>query len=216
MRAIRITGPQHMEVVDAPTPTVAEGQVLVRAERLSICGSDMRTYRHVAPEEEYPLAPGVPCHEIVGVVEESRGADVTPGQRVVALPPSQATTGGTYGGGTEYVVTDADRVIPVPEGMDPTTAVMCQPVGTVLFACQRLGSVMGKRVVVLGQGAIGLTFTHILASAGAKEVVGIDLLDERLRKATEQGATATVNPASEDVVGAVAELTGGRGRGRGG
>ncbi len=211
MRAIRITGPQHMEVVDAPTPTVAEGQVLVRAERLSICGSDMRTYRHVAPEEEYPLAPGVPCHEIVGVVEESRGADVTPGQRVVALPPSQATTGGTYGGGTEYVVTDADRVIPVPEGMDPTTAVMCQPVGTVLFACQRLGSVMGKRVVVLGQGAIGLTFTHILASAGAKEVVGIDLLDERLRKATEQGATATVNPTHEDVVGAVAELTGGRG-----
>ena len=78
MRAIRITGPQHMEVVDAPVPTLAEGQVLVRAERLSICGSDMRTYRHVAPEEEYPLAPGVPCHEIVGVVQESRSARCRP------------------------------------------------------------------------------------------------------------------------------------------
>ena len=114
MRAIRITGPQHMEVVDAPVPTLAEGQVLVRAERLSICGSDMRTYRHVAPEEEYPLAPGVPCHEIVGVVHESRSADVAPGRRVVALPPSAATTGGTYGGGVEYMVTDADRGHPRP------------------------------------------------------------------------------------------------------
>ena len=103
------------------------------------------------------------------------------------------------------------RVVPVPEGMDPTTAVMCQPVGTVLFACRRLGSVMGKRVAVLGQGAIGLTFTRLLASAGAKEIVGIDLLDERLAKAAEQGATATVNPMREDVVGAIAELTGGEG-----
>lgn len=211
MRAIRITGPQRMEVVDAPMPPLADGQVLVRAERLSICGSDMRTYRRVAPEEEYPLAPGVPCHEIVGVVQESRSPGVAPGLRVVALPSSHSTTGGIYGGGAEFVVTDADRVIPVPHGLDPTTAVMCQPVGTVLFACRRLGSVMGKRVAVLGQGAIGLTFTRLLASAGARELIAIDLLDERLAKAKEQGATVAVNPTREDPAAAVAELTGGLG-----
>ena len=40
-------------------------------QHLSVCGSDLRTYDRTLPEEEYPLAVGAPCHECVGVVEES-------------------------------------------------------------------------------------------------------------------------------------------------
>ena len=209
MKAMQVTGPKRLEMVEMPKPTPGEGQVLVRAERLSICGSDMRNFRHVHPEEAYPLPPGGPCHEIVGVVEESRASEVAQGLRVIALPAAGGT--GVYGGGSEYMVTDASRIIPLPENADPSKFIMCQPVGTVLFSCQRMGGVLGKRVVVLGQGAIGLSFTSLVARQGAREVVGIDLHDYRLAKARERGATATLNPLKEDVVGAVAKLTGGQG-----
>jgi L-iditol 2-dehydrogenase len=210
MKAVQIDRPKHLRMVEAPVPRPAEGQVLVRNLRLSICGSDMRSFRRVAPEESYPFAPGQPCHECLGVVEESRAPGVVPGQRVIALPlPIKGVA--DYGGGGEYLVTNASRLIPLPQNGDPTTFVMCQPVGTVLFSCQRMGSVLGKRVVILGQGAIGLTFTHLIARMGASQVVVVDPLDYRLAHARRQGATTTLNPLRDDVVAAVAELTEGQG-----
>ena len=118
---------------------------------------------------------------------------------------------GTYGGGAEYVVADPSRLIPLPADGAASDWIMCQPVGTVLYSCQRMGSVLGKRVVILGQGAIGLSFTHLLSRMGAAEVIAADLLDYRLEKSLQRGATRTVNPLREDLVAAVAELTGGKG-----
>lgn len=210
MKAIQLTGPKNIELVDMPKPTPSEGEVLVRAERLSICGSDMRAFRRVLPEEDYPLKPGGMCHEIVGIIEESREPSISPGLRVIALPSSESGSN-LSGGGSEYMVTSANRIIPLPDNADPSTFIMCQPVGTVLFACQRMGSVFGKSVVVLGQGAIGLSFTSLLSGQGAREIVGVDLHDYRLAKSNEQGATLTLNPLKEDVFGAVSDLTGGYG-----
>ena len=42
-------------------------------------------YDRTLPEEQYPLAPGAPCHENVGIVQESRDPSLKPGQRVIAL-----------------------------------------------------------------------------------------------------------------------------------
>ena len=84
---------------------------------------------------------------------------------------------------------------------------MCQPVGTVMYACQRIGSVLGKRVVILGQGAIGLAFTQWMAQQGARQVIVTDLLDYRLEAARQVGATHTINAAQEDVAAMVAEVT---------
>ena len=210
MKAIQIDSPKHLRIIDTPVPTLQEGQVLVRNQCISICGSDMRSFRKVAPEEAYPFSPGQPCHECVGVVEESRVPGVAPGQRVIALP-LPITGVADYGGGGEYLVTDASRLIPLPSDGEPSDWVMCQPVGTVLFSCQRMGSVLGKRVVILGQGAIGLSFTHVLSRMGASELIVADLLDYRLEKSLQRGATRTVNPLRDDLVAAVAELTGGQG-----
>lgn len=210
MKAIQIDRPKHLRIIETPAPTPAEGQVLVRNQCISICGSDMRSFRKVAPEELYPFSPGQPCHECVGVVVESRIPGVFPGQRVIALP-LPITGVADYGGGGEYLVTDASRLIPLPSYGEPSDWVMCQPVGTVLFSCQRMGSVLGKRVVVLGQGPIGLSFTHVLSRMGVAELIAVDPLEYRLEKARERGASRTVDPLHEDVVGVVAELTDGQG-----
>ena len=71
MRAIQIDSPKHLRMIDTPKPIPEEGQVLVRNQRISICGTDMRSFRKVAPEETYPFPSGQPCHECVGVVDIS-------------------------------------------------------------------------------------------------------------------------------------------------
>ncbi|MFQ5860858.1 MAG: zinc-binding dehydrogenase [Dehalococcoidia bacterium] len=203
MRAARLTGLRHFEFVEMEMPTLQDGQCLVRLERHSICGSDIRNvYGKLLPEESYPLLPGVPCHECAGTIVESRSDGLLPGQRVIVLPRE-------HNGLSEYVVESPSRIIPVPSEGDLGDWLTCQPSGTVLYACKRLGSVLGRRVVVLGQGGIGLSFTMILSRLGAREVIVADLLDERLARARELGATHTINLRREMGTEVVAEMMGG-------
>ncbi len=204
MRAGRISSPKRIEFVDVPMPSPKPGEVLVRMERVSICGSDLRVYDRVLPEEQYPVAPGRPCHECLGVVEESRSDAFKPGQRVIVFPSDSA-------GLKEYIAEPPSRLVAVPDWGDPSEWLMCQPVGTVLYGCQRLGSVMGQSVAVLGQGAIGLGFASLLSRLGAGQIITTDLLDYRLELSRKLGATHTINASREDVRAAVAEITHGQG-----
>ncbi len=202
MKAARVVGPRQFEILDIETPTPQEGEVLVRMEYASICGSDLINYNKVLPEEEYPLPIGRPCHETSGIVEESRDPSLKKGDRVVAL---------TYTGGLmEYVTIAADRCIKVPESVDPKLAVLCQPIGTVVYAVQKLGSVLGKKVVILGQGPIGLSFTEFMSKGGASQVIVSDIVEDRLKVGKAAfGATDTINASREDVIERVTELTDG-------
>ena len=127
------------------------------------------------------------------------------GQRVIVLP------GAGMGGLTEYLTSSPNRMIALPDHGDLTEWVMCQPAGTVLYSCQRMGSVLGKTVLIMGQGAIGLSFTMLTAMQGARQVIAVDLLDYRLQWSKEFGATHTINPGKENLAEAVRELTGGVG-----
>jgi threonine dehydrogenase-like Zn-dependent dehydrogenase len=206
MRAAQLVGPKRFEFMDVEMPTPKEGECLIKLERLSICGSDIRHgYGPVYPEEEYPLIMGQPCHECAGVVVESRTDDFREGQRVIVLPTADA------GGLVEYITSRPGRMIALPDHGDLTDWVMCQPSGTVLYSCQQMGSVLGKNVVIMGQGAIGLSFTMLTAKQGALKVIAVDPLDNRLELARELGATHTINPDRDNILEAVAELTRGAG-----
>jgi 2-desacetyl-2-hydroxyethyl bacteriochlorophyllide A dehydrogenase len=202
MKAARLVGPRQFEILDVETPSPKDGEVLVRMEYASICGSDLLNYNRVLPEEDYPLRIGLPCHETSGIVEDSRDDSLKKGDRVVAL---------TYTGGLmEYTTIAANRCIKVPESVAPTLAVLCQPIGTVVYAVQKLGSVLGKKVVILGQGPIGLSFTELISRAGATRVIVTDIVDPRLEVAKKAfGATDTINASREDVIQRVSDLTNG-------
>jgi threonine dehydrogenase-like Zn-dependent dehydrogenase len=199
MRAARIVSPREFEILEVDKPKPGPGEALVRMQHLSVCGSDLRTYDRALREEDYPLKIGVPCHECLGVVEESLDPSVVPGQWVVAL---------TYAGGlVEYAAVPASRCVPVPAASDPSLWVLCQPAGTVIYACQQIGSVLGQRVVILGQGPIGLMFTDLLARFGAAQIIVTDLHDYRLDAARRAGATHAINATREHVAEAVREIT---------
>ena len=206
MRAARIGSPKQFEILDVDVPELRSGECLIRMERWSICGSDIRNgYGPVLPEEHYPLRLGRPSHECAGTVIDSRSDKFKEGQRVIVIP----TVDGP-GGLVEYLAGDPGRMVALPSEGDLTEWVMCQPSGVVLYSCQQMGTILGKRILVLGQGGIGLSFTAICARAGARQVIAVDLLDNRLGFARRFGATHTINPAKEDLDGAVAEITGGR------
>jgi threonine dehydrogenase-like Zn-dependent dehydrogenase len=82
-----------------------------------------------------------------------------------------------FDGIAELVVTDGDGLAGYDAGLPATTAVMLQPLACVLYAVEQLGDVSGTSVAVIGQGPIGLLFSHVLKARGARRVTGIDPVD---------------------------------------
>ncbi|MCH7593094.1 MAG: zinc-binding dehydrogenase [Chloroflexi bacterium] len=210
MKAYQLTGPRRLEQIEAPDPEPADGQVLLKIQHVSICGSDTHlNFEPALPEERYPHAPGLPCHEIAGTIVESKNPDHPVGQRAIILPSFTPSAGMTSGGLAEYI--SADKIIPIPDYGSTADWVMCQPAGTALQASREWGISNDKTFAIIGQGAIGLSTTAIAHRMGARRVIAIDLEDYRLEKASELGAEVTLNADTDDVLEAVMELTGGEG-----
>ncbi len=207
MRAARISAPKTWEIMDVEAPTIDDSQCLIKLERWSVCGSDIRHgYGPLYPEEDYPMRVGGPCHECAGTIVESRSDQFREGQRVIVLPNQ-----GGHGGMVEYMASAPDRMVALPDEGDLSEWVMCQPSGTVLYSCQQMDTILGKRVLIFGQGSIGLSFTAITARSGARQVIAVDLEDYRLEYARRFGATHTLNPTRDNLDEAIDEITGGRG-----
>ncbi len=207
MKAARLVGPRQFEIIDAPVPAPEEGECLIRLEKLSVCGSDIRhEFSHIFPEEHYPGRLGVPGHECAGVVVESRCQEFQDGQRVIIYPGRGSRSGGLV----EYISATPNWMCALPDEGDLSEWVLCQPSGTVLYSVQQMGNLLGQDVVVVGQGVIGLSFTMLTAKLGAR-VIGIDPLDYRLDWSKRMGAMHTINPDQDRVMEAVEELTDGQG-----
>ena len=132
MKALQVVARGRAEFVDVPVPALRPGHVLVRARRLSLCGSDIRMLHH-SRENEYPFPPGTTGHEMVGVVEriDAPGSELRVGDTVIALSP-------THEAMAEYLLAPVERIIPLPTGMPIEQLLQAQQLGTVLYACQRL------------------------------------------------------------------------------
>jgi L-iditol 2-dehydrogenase len=126
--------------------------------------------------------------------------------RAFAQCPTNKLTGITAGfepaggGFAEYV-----RVMPfvlpgvvkIPRRNTFEEAAMFEPLNTVLKAVNRLNVLAGDRVLVAGQGPIGLMFTKLLKLRGV-QVLATDLLESRLALAKRFGAKWTVNASASD------------------
>lgn len=203
MRAIQVVAPGKIELVDLPKPAMERGKVLMRTALVSICGSDWPMVLGSHPEEEYPKDPGWPGHEIVGIIEESDAEGLQPGDAVLDV--------GYEGGFREYKLRDAAHLVPLPGDRPLQEMLMSQPLGVVIHGAARLPNVLGKNVVVIGQGAIGLFFTAVLAGQGARRLITLDLEENRLAVGRKMGATHSINTSQDDAMAAVNELTDGEG-----
>jgi threonine dehydrogenase-like Zn-dependent dehydrogenase len=150
---------------------------------------------------DFPNPVGWAGHENIGTIVASRCSDWEEGTLVLAQPHG-------YYGFAEYIVSRPPAIARLPQDApDPAALVVAQPLATVLRALTRTDDVIGKSCAVVGQGPMGLIFTHILRLMGASMVIATDVLDWRLEWSKRYGADHIIDASKKDVVKVVKELT---------
>ena len=206
MRAAQVIAPKKYAIVDTDDPDIADepaGSVVIKTGRTALCGSDMPVFANQAPLSRYPLAPGVSMHECIGVVAASKSGQFREGDAVLAIPRNKD-------GLAEYFVADDSATVALPDHEHKDHILLSQPLGTVISACRKLGSLLGRDTVVVGQGPMGLLIAHVLSNLGARSVIVTDVVDYRLAVSRVMRATHCINAAKEIVVDTVADITGGK------
>lgn len=218
-------------------PEVGAGEMLVRVEACGVCPTDIKKiHKGLLPP------PRIFGHETAGVVARvGRGVvRFREGDRVAlhhhvpcrdcfycregsyaqcARYKQNGTTAGfepAGGGFAEYVLARdwivEQGAIPVPDGVLAEEAAFVEPVNTCLKAVQKADVRPGQTVLVVGQGPIGLILMQLARLTGA-EVVTSDLLEDRLAKSGDLGASRALD-ARSDVAGELRRMTQGRGADR--
>ena len=204
MRAIQIVEPRKIAMLDdAPEPVPVEGEVLVRCSHVALCGSNMGQYtgKGLWGNIDFPNPVGWAGHENIGTIVASRCDDWQEGTLVLAQPHG-------YYGFAEYIISRPPAIARLPQDSpDPAALVVAQPLATVLRALSLTDDVIGKSCAVVGQGPMGLIFTHILRLMGASMVIATDVLDWRLEWSKRYGADHIIDASKKDVVKVVKELT---------
>lgn len=213
MLAAVMASRDRMEVRELPVPAIADGEVLVKMEVASICGSDVHVLFDGFCREDALGRPGYPGHEGVGEVVESRSPRFPPGTKVLTVPP------GWYGGCfAQYLRVKDQWILALPQQADARRYVMAQQLGTTIFGLRKFwpgGAAQpgeqGASATVIGCGSAGLFFLQQLRRRGFDKVVVCDLEPSRLERASALGAVRAVLAPGESVVEATLEETDGLG-----
>jgi len=209
-RSVWFTGPGVVELRDEVVSDPGPGEIRVRTIASAISqGTELKVLQgQIDPALDLDLSTlrgsyGFPIkfgYASVGRVIDT-GSDVAlaPGDLVFALHPHQ----------TEYVISEklATRI---PAGITPEAAVFLANLETAVNVVQDAHPRLGERVVVFGQGVVGLLVTQLLRLAGVGLVVAVDPLPRRRSLAEQVGADLTLAP-SEDLVERVRAITDGSG-----
>jgi succinate semialdehyde reductase (NADPH) len=119
----------------------------------------------------------------------------------------------SMGGLAEYCVVPDTDVFVLPDAIATAdAAVLGCSVFTSFGAVKNVARLaVGETVAVVAVGGIGLNIVQMAVGFGAKQIIAIDISDDKLRLATDLGATDVVNSRTIDPVERIRELTGGRG-----
>ncbi|WP_344811755.1 zinc-dependent alcohol dehydrogenase [Microlunatus aurantiacus] len=233
MRALVVHGPRDARVDDVPVPTPGAGELLVRVDRAGICGTDVELFTgemayYARGRTHHPLRPG---HEWTGTVVEvgSESEGLWVGRRVIGdtmlgcgrcaacrggrhhLCPDRREVGITDGWPgmlAEYALVPTRFAHYVPDAVSTDAAALVEPGANALRAVRAAGADHGSRLLIMGDGTIGLLAALFAVDAGA-EVTVSGLRPERLALAARLGAAATARadrptdttaPASYDAV----------------
>ena len=233
MKTAVMTEIGKIEIQQRPIPQPKDDEVLVKIEYVGVCGSDLHYYESGAIGDFVVKPPFVLGHESGGTVVEV-GKNVTHlkvGDRV-ALEPGKTCghcefcKSGRYnlcpdvvffatppvdGVFQEYVAHEAGLCFPLPENVSTLEGALIEPLAVGFHAANQAGAQPGRTAVVIGSGCIGLVSMLALRARGVQTVIVTDVMDARLAKAKELGATAVLNDTREEPAAAVKRLTGGMG-----
>ena len=235
MRALVKPGPgPGMVVREIPEPPVGPSDVLIRVHFAGVCGTDLHIWEWDAWASGRLRPPVTIGHEFAGEIvrlgPEAEAAGllavgdlVTAEGHIICGHCLQCRIGLGHlcrrtqiigvdrdGAFADYIAMPASNVIRL-DGIPTEIGAIMDPLGNAVHTVLEGGGVPGSAVFVLGSGPIGCFAVGVARAAGASLVVASDLNPTRLELARQMGAHATLNPAADDVVARVRELTGGDG-----
>ena len=226
MRAIQITQPFELNVIDVEKPACGEGEVLLRIRYVGFCGSDLNTWRGGNAMAKAGVIPGHEVGAEIAAVGPGVPDTLQPGMTVTVNPytacghcaacrngrPNACEFNETLGvqrdgAMREFFVLPWQKVI-ITEGLSARDCALVEPLSVGFHAVARAQVKEKDVVAVFGCGMIGMGAIIGAALRGAT-VVAMDIDDEKLKVAEAVGAKYTVNTAYEDVQEGISEMTNG-------
>jgi L-iditol 2-dehydrogenase len=231
MRAVMYLEPRHLELREVAVPEPASGEVIVRVEKATLCGTDLKGYKRGHRLFRPPMIFG---HEYGGFIS-AVGEGVTrwrEGDRVVAAnsaPCNQCfyckrgkhqlcveiVDRMVYGAYADYVRVPAHIVEQnlhhVARDVPLEYACFTEPMACSVLCVMNAGIQLGDDVAIIGAGAQGLMLIQLAKLAGAGRVMVVGRSKGRLETAREIGADVLLSSLDGDPVEHVKSLTGGRG-----
>jgi 2-desacetyl-2-hydroxyethyl bacteriochlorophyllide A dehydrogenase len=228
MKAIQISEPSVMKVIDMAEPQMGDDEVLLKMKYVGFCGSDLNTYRGGNPMVKMPVVPGHEVGAEIVKVGKNVPEGLKPGMTVTVNPYTNCgkcascrngrvnacehneTLGvQRWGAMCEYLALPWEKVIPAGL-LTPRTCALIEPMSVGFHAVSRAQVTDIDVVVVIGCGMVGMGAVVRSAQRGAT-VVAADIDDEKLALAKEMGASYTINTMKEDVHARLREITSGFG-----
>jgi alcohol dehydrogenase len=196
-RVLYFREPGRIEVRDEDVPEPGRGEVLVETELSAIsAGTELLLYRGEVPPGtaldatlsslagavSYPFAYGYAAVGNVVAQGESAVPDLM-GRRVFAFEPHRS-----------HFLARASEVYPVPDGIPSERAVLLPTFETAVGFLQDARPLMGERALVVGQGAVGLVTTALLARFPLARLLTVDRFEPRRRLSEAMGASRSCSP----------------------
>lgn len=227
-RAMQVTTPGILELVERETPKPGRGEVLIAVEACGICGADASDIENADPRLQPPRVPG---HEVVGriaAIGENVPSNWRVGQRVGVgrkggpclecpqcragrfhLCPNQAIVGSSCDGGyAEMMIARATGLVSIPEELSSEEAapILCAGIAT-FNALKKSGAEAGDTVAVLGIGGLGHMAVQYARKMGFR-VVAVGRGQDIAADALELGAQRYIDTQQEDAAEALKALGG--------
>jgi L-iditol 2-dehydrogenase len=239
MKAAVQFGYRDLKVVEKPVPVPGPGEVLIKVDCCTICGTDLHLLDKAFPSQP-PLGEFIPGHEYAGTVV-TLGPTVDEfkvGDRVAVevhkgcgrcdnclkgmytaclnygnLAKGHRAWGFTTGGGyAEYALNHVNTLHKLPDNISFEESTIITTAGTVLYGLETAkGYIAGDTIAIVGPGPIGLMAVQVCKALCADRVILVGTRDARLNLGRQFGADVTINVREEDPVAKVRELTGGKG-----
>ena len=194
--------PYEIELRQEARPVPSDDEVLIKARFSAIsAGTEMLVYRGrfpaTLPTDEhiedlvqpfkYPLKYGYAS--IGRIAEIGKAVDISwLNQEVFCFHPHES----------HYVV-HQDNLIPIPPDIDPAAALLLPSMETAVNLIMDGRPVLGERVVVFGQGVVGLLTTALLANLAPQALIVVDQFPLRRKRSLDLGARLAVAPEVSDL-----------------
>ncbi len=218
---LTVTGPRKIEFGEVKLPRIKPTQVRIKTLFSGISsGTEMTFYRGDNPflkkawdpekrlfldrqkeeQEHYPVRLGY----------ESVGRIIEIGSKVENLRKGDIAV--TYSNHQSEVAVEAQYVYKLPPGLKPEEGLFL-PLSVVAYTVILDARIVpGEIVAVFGMGVAGLLSLQLAKLSGARELIAVDLCENRLNLAKKYGADLLINPkTTKDVAFLVKEHTGNRG-----